>query len=49
MEVIPFNSGRKRACTAVRLHNDPNTVRVFVKGAPEIVIDYCDQYFNKEG
>jgi magnesium-transporting ATPase (P-type) len=24
-------------------------VRVFLKGAPEIVIDYCTKYFNKEG
>ena len=49
LQVIPFNSGRKRACTAVRHPDDDNLVRVFVKGAPEIVIDLCDKYFDKSG
>lgn len=49
LEIIPFNSGRKRATTAVRLPSDQNVVRVFCKGAPEIVIEYCDSTFNKEG
>ena len=46
---IPFNSGRKRACTVVRDPQDSNKVKVFVKGAPEIVMEYCDKYFNTEG
>ena len=40
---------RKRACTAVRHPTLENTVRVFVKGAPEIVIDLCDKFFDKDG
>ena len=47
--MIPFNSSRKRACTAVRHPDDANLVRVFVKGAPEIVIDLCDRYFTSNG
>jgi Ca2+ transporting ATPase len=49
LQVIPFNSGRKRACTAVRHPDLPNTIRVFVKGAPEIVMEYCQYYFDKDG
>ena len=49
LQVIPFNSARKRACTAVRHPTIENLVRVFVKGAPEIVIDLCDNYFDKDG
>ena len=44
VEVIPFNSGRKRATTALK-HPSKDIVRVFCKGAPEIVINYCDSYF----
>jgi magnesium-transporting ATPase (P-type) len=46
LEIIPFNSGRKRATTAVRLPKDQNKVRVFCKGAPEIVIEYCNSTFD---
>lgn len=46
---IPFNSARKRACTAVRHPTQPDTVRVYVKGAPEMVIQLCDQYVNAQG
>jgi len=46
---IPFNSKRKRACTAVKHPDDPNLVRVFLKGAPEIVMDYCTKYYNADG
>jgi Ca2+ transporting ATPase len=49
LQVIPFNSGRKRACTAVRHPDHQNTLRVFVKGAPEIVMEYCQSYFDKDG
>ena len=49
LQVIPFNSGRKRACTAVRYPGDNTKVRVFAKGAPEIVIELCDKYFDKDG
>ena len=49
LQVIPFNSGRKRACTAVRHPTIDNLVRVYVKGAPEIVLDLCESYFDKDG
>lgn len=49
LQVIPFNSARKRACTAVRHPSIENLVRVYVKGAPEIVIELCDTYFDKDG
>ena len=29
--------------------SNPDLVRVFTKGAPEIVIDLCDQYIDKDG
>ena len=37
---IPFNSIRKRQTTAI-LHPESKSVRVFVKGAPEVVINLC--------
>mmetsp|Transcript_22172 Transcript_22172/g.16573 ORF Transcript_22172/g.16573 Transcript_22172/m.16573 type:complete len:171 (-) Transcript_22172:1246-1758(-) len=46
---IPFNSKRKRACTALRNPEDPNIVRVFLKGAPEIVLNHCSKYFDENG
>jgi magnesium-transporting ATPase (P-type) len=49
LTLIPFNSGRKRACTVIRHPSDQNLVRVFSKGAPEIVLKYVTSYFNKEG
>jgi len=47
--LIPFNSRRKRACTAVRHPDDSNKIRVFLKGAPEIVMEHCTKYVNAEG
>jgi len=49
LEIIPFSSRRKRATTAVRHPEDPNKVRVFTKGAPEIVMDFCDKAFDSAG
>lgn len=49
LQIIPFNSARKRACCAVLHPTQENLVRVFVKGAPEIVMDLCESYFDKEG
>ncbi len=43
---IPFDSKRKRQTTAVRT---PEGVRVFVKGAPEIVIQRCVSFLDAEG
>lgn len=49
LQVIPFNSARKRACTVVRHPTLEDTVRVYVKGAPEIVLDLCEKYIDKDG
>lgn len=40
--IIPFNSGRKRATTAIHHPEIADTVRICCKGAPEIVLDYCN-------
>lgn len=47
LAIIPFNSRRKRACSAVAL--DGSLARVFLKGAPEIVIEHCTHYFDQDG
>ena len=44
LQTIPFNSRRKRASTVLQLKD--SKVRVFLKGAPEIVIEYCTTYFD---
>jgi len=44
---IPFNSTRKRATAAFR--RDDGSVRVYCKGAPEIVINYCSNYHSADG
>jgi Ca2+-transporting ATPase len=49
LEIIPFNSKRKRACTAVLHPSIPDTVRVFLKGAPDVILDFCDRTFDAEG
>lgn len=36
---VPFDSKRKRATSVVKL--DDGTIRVFVKGAPEVVLEFC--------
>jgi len=46
---IPFNSKRKKATTAIVLPENENVVRVFVKGAPEIVLDLCNTYLGSNG
>jgi len=49
LHLIPFNSGRKRAATCIRHPKNPNLVRAFCKGAPEIVLQYVDKMFDKNG
>ena len=51
---IPFSSDRKMMTTAYVLKDHPNTVRVFVKGAPEKIVPLCetklvDQIVNFSG
>lgn len=43
---IPFNSGRKRATSVIQLSNEK--IRIFCKGAPEVVLEFCEK-FHAEG
>ena len=47
--VIPFNSSRKRACTILENPLDSSKISMYVKVAPEIVIEYCDKYYDNKG
>ncbi len=49
LQIIPFNSARKRASTVLEDPNDRNKIHVFVKGAPEIVIDICNKFLDQSG
>jgi magnesium-transporting ATPase (P-type) len=49
LHLIPFNSGRKRAATCIRHPKNPNLVRAFCKGAPEIVLQYVNRMYDKSG
>lgn len=44
---VPFDSVRKRQTTVVRF--DDGTIRVYVKGAPDILITKCDRIYNSDG
>lgn len=46
---LPFNSKRKRATTVIRHPSQAGKVRVFVKGAPEIIIQKCVNYIGQHG
>jgi magnesium-transporting ATPase (P-type) len=49
LHLIPFNSTRKRAATCIRHPKNPNLVRAFCKGAPEIVLQYVNKMYDKRG
>lgn len=49
LHLIPFNSGRKRACTCIRHPSNPRLIRAFSKGAPEIVLNYVNKMFDRNG
>ena len=46
---IPFSSKRKRQTTVIKHPSQEGKVRVFCKGAPEIVIEYCDSMLGANG
>jgi len=46
---FPHSSVRARMTTVVELPEDPETVRIVVKGAPEILINKCSRTFTSEG
>ena len=43
---IPFSSDRKRMTVAYTLKEDPETVRLVTKGAPEYIVRMCSSYLN---
>ena len=46
--IIPFDSQRKKSLTAITRPEDPQMVRIFVKGAPEFMLKVCSQYMTGE-
>ena len=46
---LPFNSKRKRATTVIKHPSQAGKVRVFVKGAPEIIIEKCVKFIGQSG
>ena len=49
LHLIPFNSSRKRAATCIRHPQNPRLIRAFCKGAPEIVLQYVNKMFDRNG
>jgi len=45
---VPFNAKLKRSIIAIRHPQLENTVRIYVKGAPEVVIKNCHNYYDSE-
>jgi len=43
---IPFSSQEKMMVVVREVVNDPNYVRVYVKGAPEYILPLCDTVYN---
>jgi len=42
---VPFNSNLKRSITAVEHPDLADTVRIYIKGAPEIVVPNCKNHY----
>ena len=47
--VIPFSTIRKRSITAVRHPDKADLVRIYIKGAPELIIPKCQRTFDVDG
>lgn len=47
--VVPFSTIRKRSLTAVRHPETDDFVRVFMKGAPEIIVSKCSRTYHIDG
>lgn len=45
----PFSSFKKRSATVVQNPNRPGTITVYLKGAPEIVLDMCSSIQSANG
>lgn len=46
---VPFSSDRKAMTTVVRHPTDPKQIRVFIKGASEVVVRKCVQRVDADG
>jgi magnesium-transporting ATPase (P-type) len=46
---IPFSAIRKRSVTAILHPDHHDKVRIYVKGAPEIVLMKCNHTYNSSG
>lgn len=46
---VPFNSNLKRSVIAVQHPGLEDTVRVYVKGAPEVVLKSCSNHYQIAG
>ncbi|KAL4483880.1 hypothetical protein ABPG72_013886 [Tetrahymena utriculariae] len=49
IKIIPFSSARKRMSTVYIPKDNTNVVRVYSKGGPEIMLQYCNRYMTKNG
>jgi len=45
-KLYPFSSSKKRMSTLIKTDDGH---RLYVKGAAEVVLDFCDQYLTKDG
>jgi magnesium-transporting ATPase (P-type) len=47
IKVFPFSSAKKKMATVYA--DDQKTTYVFVKGAPDFLLENCTKYINKNG
>lgn len=46
---FPFSSERKRMSIVVDFKANSTDFRIFVKGAPDVLIEKCTHYLNSKG
>jgi len=46
-KVIPFSSTRKKMTVVYQLEDE--VIRIYSKGAPDVLLDRCSEYINNEG
>lgn len=47
--VIPFSAIRKRSITAVRHPDKEDLIRIYIKGAPELIVHKCTRTYDVDG
>ena len=47
--ISPFSSIKKRSATVIENPNKPGWVTIFVKGAPEVILDMCQSIQGADG